>query len=124
MEKNKGGRPRKYIDQEQFEKLCGLQCTQEEICGWFDVTDKTLNTWCRRTYKKTFSEIYAKKRETGKISLRRAQFRLAEKSAAMAIFLGKNYLGQTDRIEQVITEVEDLSPLADMLKIDDKDKGD
>ena len=25
------------------------------------------------------------------------QFRLAEKSAAMAIFLGKNWLGQTDK---------------------------
>lgn len=108
-------RPRKEIDQEQFEKLCGLQCTMEEICGWFDITDKTLESWCKRTYKVGFSAIYAKKRETGKISLRRAQFRLAEKNAAMAIFLGKNYLGQTDRIEQIVTQIEDLTPLADML---------
>lgn len=35
------GRPKKEIDQKQFENLCGLQCTQEEICGFFDVTDKT-----------------------------------------------------------------------------------
>ena len=35
-------RPRKEIDQNEFEKLCALQCTQEEICAWFDVTDKTL----------------------------------------------------------------------------------
>ena len=34
-------RPRKEIDQKQFENLCGLQCTLEEICGFFDVTDKT-----------------------------------------------------------------------------------
>ena len=34
-------RPKKEIDQKQFENLCGLQCTLEEICGWFDVTDKT-----------------------------------------------------------------------------------
>ena len=90
-------RPKKEIDKETFEKLCGLQCTEEEICGFFDVTDKTLSGWCKRTYNCKFSEIYAKKRETGKISLRRAQFKLAEKSAAMAIFLGKNYLGQTDK---------------------------
>lgn len=89
-------RPRKEIDQEQFEKLCGLQCTEAEICGWFGVTDKTLATWCKRVYNEGFSEVYEKKRELGKISLRRAQFRLAEKSAAMAIFLGKNYLGQRD----------------------------
>lgn len=121
MEKNKGGRPRKTIDQEQFEKLCELQCTQEEICGWFDVTDKTLTSWCKTTYGVSFSEIYNKKREKGKISLRRAQFQLAQKNAAMAIFLGKNYLGQTDRIEQIVTQIEDLTPLADMLNADEAD---
>ena len=70
------GRPRAEISQIEFEKLCGLQCTQEEICGWFGVTDK--------------------------ISLRRAQFRLAEKNANMAIWLGKQYLGQSDRGEYTV----------------------
>ena len=121
MEKNKGGRPKKEIDREQFEKLCELQCTQEEICGWFDITDKTLTSWCKKTYGVSFSEIYNKKREKGKISLRRAQFQLAQKNAAMAIFLGKNYLGQTDRIEQIVTQIEDLTPLADMLNADEAD---
>ncbi len=91
-------RPRKEIDQEEFEKLCALQCTQEEICAWFDVTDKTLTGWCKRTYNKSFSEIFAIKRERGKVSLRRRQFKLAERSAAMAIFLGKNYLNQSDKV--------------------------
>lgn len=90
------GRPKKEIAQDQFEKLCGLQCTLEEICGWFDITDKTLDRWCIETYKQHFSEVFAKKREAGKISLRRSQFRLAEKNASMAIFLGKQYLGQSD----------------------------
>lgn len=92
-------RPRADIAQDQFEKLCGLQCTKEEICGWFNITDKTLDSWCKTTYSEGFSEVYSKKREAGKISLRRAQFRLAEKNASMAIFLGKNYLGQRDHIE-------------------------
>lgn len=112
-------RPKKEIDQDQFEKLCGLQCTEAEIMGWFDITDKTLTRWCKDTYGESFSEVYAKKREKGKISLRRAQFRLAEKSASMAIFLGKNYLGQRDVIEQTITEIEDLTPLAELLNADD-----
>ena len=30
-------RPLKEISQKDFEKLCGLQCTKEEICGFFDV---------------------------------------------------------------------------------------
>lgn len=75
-----GGRPLKPINQIEFEKLCGLQCTQEEICGWFGVTDKTLNSWCKRTYDQSFSEIFKEKRGVGKISLRRAQLRLAEKT--------------------------------------------
>ena len=91
-------RPRKQIDQKSFESLCGLQCTKEEICGFFGITDKTLESWCKRTYKKGFSDVFKEKRGAGKISLRRSQFRLAEKSAAMAIFLGKQYLGQSDRV--------------------------
>ncbi len=89
-------RPRKEIDQKQFENLCGLQCTKEEICGWFDVSDKTLDAWCKRTYRLSFSEVFSQKRGKGKISLRRAQFQLAESSASMAIWLGKQYLGQRE----------------------------
>lgn len=92
-------RPKAEIDQEEFEKLCGLQCTKEEICGWFYITDKTLESWCKREYKRGFSDVFEEKRGKGKIALRRAQFRLAEKNAAMAIFLGKNYLGQRDSLE-------------------------
>ena len=93
---NKGGRPRAEINQTEFEKLCGLQCTKEEICGWFSLTDKTLERWCRETYGKGFSEVFREKRQRGKIALRRSQFQLAEKSASMAIWLGKNYLDQHD----------------------------
>ena len=96
-------RPRKEIDQKQFENLCGLQCTLEEICGWFDVTDKTLDSWCKRTYNASFSEVFKQKRGNGKISLRRMQWRLAEKNATMAIWLGKQYLDQRDIVEQNIT---------------------
>ena len=87
------------IDKKQFENLCGLQCTLLEICDFFDVEDDTLNSWCKKTYGTTFSEVFKIKRGTGQISLRRTQWKLAEKSAAMAIFLGKQYLGQTDKVE-------------------------
>ena len=108
------GRPRKEINQTEFEKLCGLQCTKEEMCGWFGITDKTLESWCKRTYKKGFSEIFSEKRGKGKISLRRTQFKLAEKSPAMAIFLGKNYLGQSDKIQYENTDTAN-GQLADLI---------
>lgn len=92
-------RPLKEIDAKQFEKLCGLQCTKLEICGWFDITDKTLESWCKRTYGKGFSETFEEKRAAGKISLRRAQYELALKgNATMLIWLGRNYLGQSEDV--------------------------
>lgn len=92
-----GGRPQKEINKKLFENLCACQCTIAEITAILDISDKTLSSWCHRTYGKSFSEIFAIKRQVGFISLRRAQFKLAETSAAMAIFLGKNYLGQIDK---------------------------
>lgn len=92
----KMGRPKKAIDKDIFEGLCMIQCTEEEIDAVLGVTDKTLNRWCKETYGKTFSEVFAEKREAGKASLRRKQWKLADDNAAVAIFLGKNYLGQRD----------------------------
>lgn len=97
--KNKGGRPKSVINQKQFEELCHIQCTQEEICAVLDVDDVTLNKWCKENYGKGFSEVFRQKREGGKTSLRRKQWKLADTNASMAIFLGKNMLGQTDKQE-------------------------
>lgn len=107
----KMGRPRKEIDQKQFEGLCKLQCTLSEICGWFGITDKTLDSWCKRTYHQTFSEVFKSKREAGKISLRRAQFHLAESNASMAIWLGRQYLGQKDNISEMHGALEKLDQI-------------
>lgn len=103
-----GGRPRKEINKSLFEKLCGLQCTKEEIAGVVEVSEDTVERWCKRTYKTTFSEAYKKFSAKGKMSLRRLQFKLAEKSASMAIFLGKQYLGQTDKFETTDSEAVDI----------------
>lgn len=120
-------RPRKEINQQQFENLCALQCTRDEVCGFFNVTDKTLDSWCNRTYGSGFSAVFKEKRVGGKISLRRSQFRLAEKNANMAIWLGKQYLDQKDEQRMEIADdaridalSESLEQLAKGLKSDDK----
>lgn len=103
----KMGRPLKELDQAQFEKLCSLQCTRDEICSWFNVDDMTLDKWCKRTYGDTFSAVFAVKRGTGKVSLRRNQWKMAETNPTMAIWLGKQYLGQRDTANiQIKTEIE------------------
>ncbi len=87
------------INQKVFESLCAIQCTQEEILSVLNISDKTLNSWCNSTYDKNFSEVFKEKRQGGKASLRRNQWRMAEKNPTMAIWLGKQYLNQTDNVE-------------------------
>ena len=84
------GRPKTAIDLEQSEKLGALQCTLKEAAAFLNVAEGTLKG------RQDFQTVFKKGQDVGKISLRRTQFRLAESSAAMAIFLGKNYLGQVD----------------------------
>ena len=93
----KAGRPHKQLDKSQFESLCGIQCTMEEVCQFFDCDEKTLNKWCRETYGKNFSQVFKEKKGVGKVSLRRSQYQLALKgNASMLIWLGKQYLGQRE----------------------------
>lgn len=122
------GRPVKEFDKKEFVNLVGMGCTQEEICWWFrDETGKkanidTLSRWCKRTFGLNFQDYYKKNGGMAmKISLRKNQLKLSEKSAAMAIFLGKNYLGQTDKYEQGVEFIEDLTPLAELLNEPDED---
>lgn len=105
-----GGRPKKEINQKQFESLCAIQCTEEEICAVLDVDDKTLTQWCKTTYNQSFSEVFSQKRAGGKASLRRNQWRLSETNPTMAIWLGKQYLGQKDQqvVEATNTKVDEV----------------
>lgn len=120
------GRPRKEIKQKEFENLCGIQCTKLEICAFFDVTDKTLESWCKRTYHAGFSEVFSQKRGMGKISLRRKQWQLAEKSASMAIWLGKQYLDQRDNVDVTVADAKGiaLDELEKMVMEDDESGSD
>ena len=95
----KMGRPRIEIDQNQFEKLCSIMCTKQEIAGWFNVSEDTLERWCKRTFGQTFAVISEQKRQAGRISLRRAGFQLAQKVPSVHIFYCKNHLGMSDHNE-------------------------
>ena len=88
------------IDKKQFEQLCRMQCTREEICSFFDVSKDTLIRWCKVNYGTDFETIYAQKKQGGKIAIRRFQLQQAEHNPTMAIWLGKQYLGQKDVIEE------------------------
>lgn len=94
-----GGRPEKKPNWKEVEKLCALQCTIEEIAAFVNICEDTLDKHSKIDHGVSFSEFLKEKKQFGKISLRRKQWKLAEKSAAVAIFLGKNMLGQSDKRE-------------------------
>jgi hypothetical protein len=99
------GRPLKHIDQVQFEKLCSILCTLEDIAGFFDCSPDTIENWCKKTYKETFSETYKRKSAVGRVSLRRKQFEIAMTgNTTMLVWLGKQQLGQRDTFPEESTQ--------------------
>ena len=101
----KVGRPKIELDYELIEKLAGIMCTQEEIASFIGCSVDTLQR------DETFCGIYKKGLDAGKMSLRRKQWRLADTNATMALWLGKQYLGQRDILEvenKQLVKVEEL----------------
>lgn len=80
----------------ELEKLAGMQCTDEEIAAWFGVSTRTIE---RRRKSRVFADTIERGKAKGRISLRRAQLKMLENgSATMGVWLGKQYLGQTDEM--------------------------
>ena len=87
-------RPEVKIDLVELEKLCGMQCTDEEVAAFFGVSVRTI---IRRRKSTQFIEAMERARAKGRISVRRSLFRLAANgNIAAAIFLAKNLLGYRD----------------------------
>ena len=92
------GRPRLEFDLDRVRLLAGIQCTNAEIAAVCGCSEDTIT---RRTKDDpNFAEALRVGREQGKMSLRRRQWQLAMSGHAhMLIWLGKNILGQRDRLE-------------------------
>lgn len=108
-------RPKIELDYVTIEKLANIQCTQEEIASFIGVSVRTLQR------DEEFCRIYKKGQENGKMSLRRIQFDLAKRNTSMAIFLGKQYLGQRDAPEYVEKDNGILDDLTEALSNVKKD---
>ncbi len=92
-----GGKKPAAIDLVELEKLCALQCTDEDIAAWFGCATKTIQ---RRKDEAAFAEVMERGRGKGRVSLRRKQMELAlAGDKTMLIWLGKQLLGQRDHLE-------------------------
>ncbi len=105
--KNKGGRPRKEISEEQYEQLksmARIMCTQDEICSIIGMDAETLNRCLRERGYAGFSDFHKTHSHAGKMSLRRSQFKAAlDGNPTMLIWMGKQQLGQRDKQDMVVT---------------------
>ena len=77
-------------------ELAKLRCTNTEIARVLGCTTRTL--------RNRFKEAIAKGWEEANVSLRHMQWRSAERgSVTMQIWLGKQYLGQRDKLDENVS---------------------
>lgn len=93
-EKGKAGRPFGTIlkiDDNEVEQLAAKFWTITEIAAFYKCSSKTISS--------RFTEIMQRGRESGKAKLRDLQLRSAyDGNITMQIWLGKQYLEQTDKV--------------------------
>ena len=112
----KVGRPKTEINLEELQKLCTLNCTMPEIASFFNMPLRTLEDRFKNdTDVRTAIE---NGRNKGKLSVRRKQLQIMDETnnATMAIWLGKQLLGQRDK-HDVITEDKATNKLTEALDI-------
>nr|DAV28105.1 MAG TPA: hypothetical protein [Caudoviricetes sp.] len=115
-----GGRPLLVLNQagiDLVQALGRLQCTNDEIASCLGTTDTTL---LNAQNKEVFLGALEKGKAEGRMSLRRIQMKLAETSATMAIFLGKQILGQRENVEpqRLVLENDNVKAVLTELKKD------
>ena len=94
--RRKAGRKPAPIDLVELEKLCALNCTDQEIAGWFGVSTRTIES---RRKRPEYALAMERGRSRGRISVRRAQMKMLEGgNATMGVWMGKQFLGQRDLV--------------------------
>lgn len=101
----------------QIRELSKLQVTEREAAAFFDIQLKTFRELLR--IDAAARQAWEDGREHGKTALRRKQFKLADTSAPMCIWLGKQYLNQVEvsRIEHSGRDGEPIKTL-DLTRLD------
>jgi hypothetical protein len=100
------------IDEEWAERQGELQCSFKECAGQLGCSVDFLHA------HDEFIKPYLHGRAMGLQRLRETQWKMAEKSATMAIWLGKQYLDQREVMEQVVGEKtsENITNILNQLK--------
>lgn len=100
----KTGRPYVEIDKDLFQKVLAIPfSTLENVSAFFDCSEDTIERWCKREFKVRFADLKTQKTEGMKLKLAGKQYEVAMKgSIPMLIWLGKQNLGQSEKVESKI----------------------
>ena len=99
-EYKKVGRPKSVFNWRELDYLCSIGCNLDEIAGFFQITKDALKRRVKDEFGISFNEYYETKSQGIKVALRRAQIAQAlSGDTAMLKFLGKNVLGQKEKID-------------------------
>lgn len=98
------GRPLKKIDPDQVRRLAMINCTMIEIAAVVGCSVDTLEN--------RFSDVIKEGWAQGKSSLKRMMWESCQKgNVAMLIFMSKQMLGYSDKVEQKVDTIVNGEPL-------------
>lgn len=99
-------RPRKQIDADQVKTLAAINCSYEEMAAVLGCNESTLT--------RRFAQVIKEGRANGRMSLKRKQYEMAMGgNITMLIWLGKQLLGQSDKVETIEKVAVNVSDEAD-----------
>lgn len=103
--KKEVGAPRKEINWEVVDAVLQYKASLIDVADLCDVHPDTLKNRIKEKYDMNFKEYRDKKMSKMRLKLSQKQFEIAMRgNVRMLIWLGKQYLGQSEKVEQT-TEI-------------------
>lgn len=108
-------RPVKVVDFDKLARICQYPLTNEDIAAILDLSKDTIERAIKKEYGISFAAYKEQKQSSLRFTLFAKQIEVAKNgNVAMLIWLGKQYLGQSDKQE--------VAAVVSSIKIDKSDE--
>ena len=97
------GRPKKDFDWKMLDAILQYNASKKDCSDLLEVSEDTIERRIKTEYSCTFTEYRDRKMSKTRLKLSQKQVEVAlAGNVTMLIFLGKNMLGQSDKVENEI----------------------
>lgn len=105
------------MEADKIKRMFQCFCSVEDVCKANQVSEKELDAFCQKEFSMPLREAAEVFAAQGRAMVHTAQVDAAlDGNNSMLLLLGKQYLGQTDEVEQQKEKKED-TPLDNVLKL-------